>query len=88
MKRSQMADAVSYPSLQEGIVGPTCIHSVDGGKCDEHGKVRVASIDTIETQANSSDDCRRILAAVDKMRKDVLRIMVTPDTLQCTPYRW
>ena len=41
----------------------------------------MAPIDTIETQTNSSDDRGHILAAVDEMWEDVLRVVITSHTL-------
>lgn len=42
-------------------------------------------IEAIQAEYNSGGDSHYVLSAVDKMRKHILCIVVTPDTLQSTP---
>lgn len=66
---------------------PTGIESVDARKCDVESKVRFRSLEAIQAEQHSGDDGHHVLSAVDKMRKHVLCIIVTSDTLQSTPDR-
>lgn len=45
-------------------------------------------MDAIERKTDVCGNGHAVFAAVDKMWKDVARVLVTPDTLQGAPYSW
>lgn len=65
----------------------TRVQAVHCRESNEEGKVRVGSLDTVETQTHVAKDGHDVFSTVDKMWKDVLGVTITADALQGTPNR-
>lgn len=66
----------------------TAVNGIDGRTEYEKGSQRVRLIQSVETKTHVVEDRKHVLSAVDKVRKDVLRIIVTAYALQGSPYPW
>jgi hypothetical protein len=91
MKRSQMAGGspcqhgnIIYCSFL-AVKTLTAVDAIDGGKSGEYGKIGTAVINSVQTKPHGGQDSRSILATVNKMRENILGIIITPDTLQSSP---
>jgi hypothetical protein len=95
MKRSQIAGLLVSTRHTEddgkqrkGILEKhTAIHRVDGGERDVQAPIGLSVPYAVQTKPDSRQDRHGVLPAVDKVREHISRVMVTPDALQCTPYR-
>jgi hypothetical protein len=66
----------------------TAVDSVDDGKCKKQAKVGPRAVDPVHGQRYSSHDAHGVFPAVDEVRKHVARVLVAPDALEESPYRW
>lgn len=61
------------------------VDAVENTEEVEDNKVRLGALDAVETERHVVRNRHEVLAAVDKMRKLVARVVVSSKTLQCTP---
>ena len=59
----------------------TGVDGVDRSKGYENSKMCPVSVNPIHTQGDIIQDCCEIFAAIDKMRKYVLRVLVSTNAL-------
>lgn len=64
----------------------TAVECVEGGKEDEEYFVMLCPVNLPQALAHIVQNSHSIFAAVDKMRKDVLRVAVSSDALKGAPY--
>jgi hypothetical protein len=80
MRRSHIA-VVMLAESPKGIWDHTGIDGVDRSKGNEHSKMFPGSVNSINTEGDIIQDCCKVFAAIDKMRKYVLRVSVTTNAL-------
>lgn len=66
----------------------TAVDSIDRGKGDKECPSVSISVKTIDAESDIEHNGRCIFSAIDKMRKYIACIVVSPNTLKCTPYAW
>ena len=66
--------------------GLTAVHGVDSRERDEEAEVRLRIMYPVDAKEYGGQDRHAIFAAVDKVREDVLGVVVTADALQSAPY--
>jgi len=72
----------AFPGWQHKL---TDIYAVDDGEGYEQREECVTSVDAVEREDYRRYNGHGVLATVDKMRKHVSRILITPKTLQKSP---
>lgn len=66
----------------------TTVDGVDGRACNEESFECVVFVDSVQAKRHVEKNGKAVFAAVDQMRKRISGIIVTAQTLQCTPNAW
>jgi hypothetical protein len=67
-------------------VPETAVDGIDGGKRDEHGAISSGFVDAVDAECHVEEDRCCVLAHVEQMREGVSGVVVTAETLYCSPY--